>query len=488
MTQELSHIIPSLLITKKHGDLGVEINGIEIDSRKVSDGVLFAAIKGTQVDGHRFIDTAIKNGAVAILCENLPEKLSPGVVYLETLDCAETMGKMASEFYENPSQNLVIIGITGTNGKTSTATLLKNAVSHMGHKAGLISTVQIEIDQEIIPATHTTPDAVSIQRILAQMVDAECEYVFMEVSSHAIDQKRIAGIDFRGAVFTNITHDHLDYHKTFDQYLKAKKALFDGLPAKAFALVNVDDKNGKVMVQNSKAQKFTYSLRAMAAYKTKILEQDFTSMLLELNGKEVYTPISGTFNAYNITAVYGTLEQLGFTTEEILIAISQSKGAEGRLEWIKNKKNQVGIVDYAHTPDALENVLKSIKQINTSNGAIITVVGCGGDRDREKRPKMAQIASELSDRVILTSDNPRSEDPETIISEMETGIPLHKKLSVLSITDRKNAIKTACSLSQEGDLILVAGKGHEKYQDIKGEKRPFDDKAVLREFLMQENN
>lgn len=488
MTQELSHIIPSLLITKKHGDLGVEIKGIEIDSRQVGDGVLFAAIKGTQVDGHQFIDTAIKNGAVAILCENLPENLSPGVVYLETLDCAETMGKMASEFYENPSQNLVVIGITGTNGKTSTATLLKNAVSHMGHKAGLISTVQIEIDQEIIPATHTTPDAVSIQRILAQMVDAECEYVFMEVSSHAIDQKRIAGIDFRGAVFTNITHDHLDYHKTFDQYLKAKKALFDSLPAKAFALVNVDDKNGKVMVQNSKAQKFTYSLRAMAAYKTKILEQDFTSMLLELNGKEVYTPISGTFNAYNITAVYGTLEQLGFTTEEILIAISQSKGAEGRLEWIKNQKNQVGIVDYAHTPDALENVLKSIKQINTSNGAIITVVGCGGDRDREKRPKMAQIASELSDRVILTSDNPRSEDPEAIISEMETGIPLHKKLSVLSITDRKNAIKTACSLSQEGDLILVAGKGHEKYQDIKGEKRPFDDKAVLREFLIQENN
>ena len=488
MTQELAHIIPSHLITKIHGATDLEINGLEIDSRKVSNGVLFAALKGTQVDGHKFIETAIKNGATAILCEDLPKQLVPGVTYLETLDCAETIGNIAAEFYENPSQNLVLIGITGTNGKTSTATLLKNAVTHIGCKAGLISTVQIEIDQEIIPATHTTPDAISIQRLLAQMIDASCEYVFMEVSSHAIHQKRIAGLSFRGAVFTNITHDHLDYHKTFDQYLKAKKALFDNLPAKAFALTNTDDKNGKIIVQNTKASKLTYSLRTLATYRTKILEQDFTSMLLELNGKEVYTPISGTFNAYNITAVFGTLEQLGFDTEEILVALSKSKGAEGRLEWIKNQKNKVGIVDYAHTPDALENVLKSIKQINTSNGAIITVIGCGGDRDREKRPKMARIASELSDRVILTSDNPRSEDPDTIISEMEMGIPIHKKLSALSITDRKNAIKTACSLSQEGDLILVAGKGHEKYQDIKGKKYPFDDKAVLQEFLMQENN
>lgn len=466
----------------------IDIAGIEIDSRKVGKDSLFAAIKGTQVDGHRFIDTAIKNGASAILCEDLPDALNPEVTYLQTLDCAEALGRMAAEFYENPSQNLVLIGITGTNGKTSTATLLKNAVSNMGHKAGLISTVQIEIGDQIIPATHTTPDAVSLQRLLAQMVESDCEYVFMEASSHAIDQKRIAGLNFRGAVFTNITHDHLDYHKTFDHYLKAKKRLFDILPSKAFALVNADDKNGKVMVQNSKAKKLTYSLRTLADYRAKILEQDFTSMQLELNGREVYTPISGTFNAYNISAVFGTLDQLGFNTEEILVALSQSRGAEGRLEWIKNHKNQVGIVDYAHTPDALENVLKSIKQINTSNGAIITVVGCGGDRDREKRPKMARIACELSDKVILTSDNPRSEDPETIITEMEKGIPIHKKLNVLSISDRKNAIKTACSLSQEGDLILVAGKGHEKYQDIKGEKHPFDDKAVLQEFLIPENN
>lgn len=483
----LQDILPLSLIGAVHGDTERAIDGLAIDSREVGPGFLFAALKGTQVDGHTYIRTAISKGATAILCEDLPETLDEGVVYITSLNSTLAIGHIASEYYDNPSRQMKVVAITGTNGKTSTATLLKNATTHLGVKTGLLSTVQIEIGSEIIPTTHTTPHAIAIQQVMAQMVEAGCEYVFMEASSHAIEQNRIAGIDFDGAVFTNLTHDHLDYHKTFSNYLKAKKLLFDRLPAKAFALTNTDDKNGKVMLQNSKAKKRSYSLKALSTYKTKILEQDFTSMLLEINETEVYVPISGTFNAYNLTAAFGTLVELGFSTEEALLALSQSKGAEGRLDWIMGSDKKVGIVDYAHTPDALENVLKALKTMNTHNGNIITVIGCGGDRDRAKRPVMAAIAAEMSSRLILTSDNPRTEDPEAILREMEAGVPLHRRLNTLTITDRRNAIKTACSFAQKGDLILVAGKGHEKYQEVHGVKNPFDDKEVLKEFLATEN-
>ena len=480
--------MPEQFITKTIGDSSISIEGITLDSRQVKANYVFAALKGTQVDGHRFIEKAIELGATAILCEDLPENIRKGITYLQCVDAALCLGHLASAFYNHPSKEMKVIGVTGTNGKTSVATVLKNTFSQLGFKCGLISTVQNEIGDEIVPATHTTPDAVSLHALFSEMIESGCDYVFMEASSHAIHQKRIAGVDFDGAIFTNISHDHLDYHGTFDNYIKAKKALFDQLKGDAFALTNIDDKNGRVMLQNTKARKKTYSLRSLADFKTKILEQDFTSMLLEINGQEVYTPLSGTFNAYNLTAVYGSMIEMGIEEGEALIAISKSKGAEGRLDWIKNSKNQVGVVDYAHTPDALENVLKAIKAMNTTGGNIITVVGCGGNRDKEKRPKMAQIACELSERVILTSDNPRNEEPETILEEMEVGVPIHKKLNVLTITDRKNAIKTACSLAQEGDLILVAGKGHEKYQEIKGVKHPFDDKAILQEFLIAKTN
>lgn len=483
----LQDILPPSLIESVHGDTEKAINGLAIDSREVEAGFLFAALKGTQVDGHNYIGTAIEKGATAILCEQLPDTLAEGVTYIRCLNGALTLGHLASEYYDNPSQQMKVVAITGTNGKTSTATLLKNATTQLGYKTGLLSTVQIEIGSDIIPATHTTPHAIAIQKVMAQMVEAGCEYVFMEASSHAIEQNRIAGIDFDGAVFTNLTHDHLDYHKTFDNYLKAKKLLFDRLPAKAFALTNTDDKNGNVMLQNTKARKCSYSLRSLSTYKTKVLEQDFTSMLLEINETEVYVPISGTFNAYNLTAAFGSLSELDFSAEDVLLALSQSKGAEGRLDWVMGSDKKVGIVDYAHTPDALENVLKALKAMNTNNGNIITVVGCGGDRDKAKRPIMGKIAAEMSGQLILTSDNPRGEDPEVILQEMESGVPLHRRLNALTISDRRNAIKTACSLAQKGDLILVAGKGHEKYQEVKGVKHPFDDKEVLKEFLVTEN-
>ncbi|MGB0429938.1 MAG: UDP-N-acetylmuramoyl-L-alanyl-D-glutamate--2,6-diaminopimelate ligase [Bacteroidia bacterium] len=482
--KDLTQILPLSFITKIIGDENKQIQGIALDSRIVEPNFVFAAIKGTQVDGHKFINKAIDLGANTILCEHLPQNIREETTYIQCVDSALCLGHLASAFYGNPSKEMKVIGVTGTNGKTSVATILKNTFTHLGYKCGLISTVQNEIGAEIIEATHTTPNAVALQKLFSLMVEKGCDYVFMEASSHAIHQKRIAGVDFDGAIFTNISHDHLDYHGTFNHYIKAKKELFDQLKSSAFALTNIDDKNGRVMLQNTKARKKTYSLKSLADYKTKILEQDFTSMLLEVNSNEVYTPISGTFNAYNLTAAYGTLCEMGIDSTQALMALSQSKGAEGRLDWVKNHKNQVGIIDYAHTPDALENVLKALKQMNSTGGNIITVVGCGGNRDKDKRPKMAQIASELSERVILTSDNPRNEEPETILDEMEAGIPIHKKLNAITITDRRNAIKTACSLAQEGDLILVAGKGHEKYQEIKGIKYPFDDKAVLQEFLI----
>lgn len=486
MSQALQNILPQGV--EVFGDTQQNISGIELDSRLVKSGFLFAALRGTQVDGHSFIAKAIENGAKAVLCEDLPIEEHPDVTFIKSEDSAQTLGEMASAFYGHPSKNFKLIGITGTNGKTTTATLLKNALTFLGYKTGLISTVQIEIGDDIIPATHTTPDSVSLQKTMAQMSDARCQYVIMEVSSHAIHQRRIAGLEFTGALFTNISHDHLDYHKTFAEYIKAKKGLFDQLPKTAFAITNSDDRNGDVMLQNCKGKKRTYSLKKLATYKAKILEQDFTGMSLEINGIEFYAQVSGTFNGYNLTAAFGTLKELDFSDEDALTALSQSKGAEGRLDWLLGHNRIVGIVDYAHTPDALENILRTLQGINTAKGQLITVVGCGGNRDKEKRPVMARIAAEMSDRVILTSDNPRDEDPDTIITEMEQGLPLHKRMNALTISDRKSAIKTACSLANQGDLVLVAGKGHEKYQEIKGEKRPFDDKALLQEFLNIKNN
>ena len=484
----LNNILPLGIKLQIIGSADIEISKIAIDSRKVVENCLFAAIPGSLVDGHQFIDKAIQQGAIAVLCEKLPTNLINGICYLVAQNAAACVGQIAAAFYGNPSKSLELIGITGTNGKTTVSTILKNACTSLGFKCGLISTVQIEIGDEIIPATHTTPDSITLQETLAKMLDANCSHVFMEVSSHALSQFRTAGVYFRGAVFTNLTHDHLDYHKTFDNYLRAKKSLFDGLSSSAFALINSDDKNGMVMLQNTKAIKLKYSLNKLADYKAKILEQDLTGMLLDINGHEFYTTVSGLFNAYNLAASYGVLEQLGFENDEILIALSKAKGAEGRLDWILGKNEVVGIVDYAHTPDALENVLKTIKQMNAKNGNIITVIGCGGNRDVTKRPIMAKIAAENSNRVILTSDNPRNEDPDNILNEMEAGIPIHKRMNCLTITDRKNAIKTACSFAVKGDLILVAGKGHEKYQEIKGQKHPFDDKAVLKEFLTKQLN
>ncbi|MCB0738130.1 MAG: UDP-N-acetylmuramoyl-L-alanyl-D-glutamate--2,6-diaminopimelate ligase [Bacteroidetes bacterium] len=477
----LSNILPQN--AKVNGNASIQIEGITLDSRAVKPGFLFAAIAGTQVDGHQFIAAAIEKGAAAVLCNEIPADYSDKTTFIQVEDTSQALGEMASAFYGNPSASLKVIAITGTNGKTTTATILKNSLSYLGYRTGLISTVQIEIDDQIIPATHTTPDAVSLQATLAQMKKAGCQYVVMEASSHAIHQKRIAGLIVAGAVFTNITHDHLDYHETFANYINAKKALFDSLPAKAFALTNIDDRNGAVMLQNCSAKKCRYSLKKLADYKCKILEQDFTGMNLDINGTELYVQLSGTFNAYNLTAAFGVLVELGVAKTDAYLAISQAKGAEGRLDWIQGNNQVVGIVDYAHTPDALQNVLVTIGQMNTRNGQIITVVGCGGNRDKAKRPEMAKIAAEHSNRIILTSDNPRNEDPDTIISEMEAGIPLHKRMNSLTISDRKSAIKTACQLAQKGDLVLVAGKGHEKYQEIKGEKFPFDDMALLKTFL-----
>jgi UDP-N-acetylmuramoyl-L-alanyl-D-glutamate--2,6-diaminopimelate ligase len=393
------------------------------------------------------------------------------------------LGHIASAFYGHPSHDMQVVAATGTNGKTSVVTLLSNAMTNLGYKTGLISTVHIQIGGKTLPSTHTTPHALSLQHLLHLMAEDGCDYVFMEASSHAIDQQRIAGIKFAGAIFTNLTHDHLDYHKTFDNYLKAKKSLFDQLPAPAFALSNADDKNGAVVLQNTKAKRMYYALQQMADFKGRIMEQDFTSMLLFINGQEFYTGLPGTFQAYNLTAAFGAMVLLHVPPDTALLGLSQARGAEGRLQWIKNHRRQVGIVDYAHTPDALDNVLKTLKDLNTQGGNIISVVGCGGNRDREKRPKMAQIASNGSQWVILTSDNPRNEKADDIIAEMEAGIPVHKKLQVMSIADRRTAIKTACALARDGDLILVAGKGHEKYQEIDGVKHPFDDMAILSEYL-----
>jgi UDP-N-acetylmuramoyl-L-alanyl-D-glutamate--2,6-diaminopimelate ligase len=459
--------------------LEFEINEIVFDSRKANTDAVFVAIKGTQVDGHRFIRQTIEAGVKVVVCEQLEEAVN-GVAYIKVESSSKALGLMAANFYEHPSKEVVLVGVTGTNGKTSTATLLYKLFMSLGQKSGLISTVENRIGEEVETATHTTPDALSIQQTLVKMRDAACEYVFMEVSSHAADQERIAGLDFDGAIFTNMSRDHLDYHGTFKNYIYAKKKFFDQLPEKAFALVNVDDKQGMVMVQNTKAKVKRYAMRSLADFKVKIVENSLTGLVLEIDGLEVHTRLVGDFNAYNFLAVYAAAILLGEAEDEVLTALSQLSSAEGRFDYVMVANAPfMGIVDYAHTPDALEKVLKTLQEVCQNGERIITVVGCGGDRDKGKRPIMAKAACDYSHQVILTSDNPRTEDPEAILRDMEQGIPANAAGRVLTITNRLQAIKAACRFAQKGDVVLVAGKGHEKYQEINGVKHPFDDKAVL---------
>lgn len=477
----LADILDGVKVLELVGNKSVKINAIHFDSRKVIGGDVFIAVKGTQVDGHKFISSTIENGASAIICEVLPSEVNDKVVYVKVEDSSEALGMMASNYYDNPSSKLNLVGITGTNGKTTIATLLYRLFIGLGYKVGLLSTVRNYINDKVIDATHTTPDAIQLNKLLNDMAEEGCGYCFMEVSSHAIIQNRIAGLDFRGGIFTNITHDHLDFHKTFDEYIRAKKLFFDNLSAQSFALTNADDRNGKVMLQNTKAQKQTYALKSFADFKCKVLESHFDGMMLRVEGFDVWTRFIGNFNAYNLLAVYGTAILLDQQKDEVLTVISTLESVEGRFEYFRSESGLTGIVDYAHTPDALINVLKTINDIRTGNEKVITVVGAGGDRDKTKRPIMAKVAAEMSDRVILTSDNPRTEIPDEIIKDMQAGIEADKKRKVLAIADRREAIKTACLLANQGDIILVAGKGHETYQEVNGVKNHFDDKEELLE-------
>ena len=477
---ELLKNVETLNIT---GDVEVEITGVNIDSRRIEKGHLFVAIPGTQTDGHKFIPKAIELGAAAVLCEKMPEEQTPEVTYIQVASTEDAVGKVATLFYGDPSRKLKLVGVTGTNGKTTIATLLYNMFRKFGHKCGLLSTVCNYIEGEAIPADHTTPDPIELNRLLAQMVEAGCEYAFMECSSHAIAQKRIGGLKFAGGLFTNLTRDHLDYHKTFENYRDAKKAFFDGLDKDAFAITNADDKNGLIMVQNCKAQIKTYSTRTMADFKAKIIECHFEGMYLDINGKEVGVQFIGKFNVSNLLAVYGAAVMLGKKPEDILLILSTLKSVNGRLEPIHSPEGYTAIVDYAHTPDALENVLNAIHEVLNGKGKVITVCGAGGNRDKGKRPLMAQEAVKQSDKVIITSDNPRFEEPQDIINDMLAGLDQKQMKKVVSIVDRREAIRTACMLAEKGDVILIAGKGHEDYQEIKGVKHHFDDKEVVKEIF-----
>jgi UDP-N-acetylmuramoyl-L-alanyl-D-glutamate--2,6-diaminopimelate ligase len=478
----LNHILSATATTQLLGNPDVEVSALSIDSRKADRGTAFIALRGSYADGHQYIQKAIDAGALVIVCEQLPSDLNGHVTYIVVPDSATAAGQMAHVFFRKPSEKMKVIGVTGTNGKTTVATLLYKLFEQQGYKCGLISTVQNHIHSEVVASTHTTPDAISVHSLLGRMADAGCAYVFMEVSSHAVHQQRIAGIDFAGGIFTNITHDHLDYHKTFDEYIRVKKKFFDSLSSGAFALTNADDKRGAVMLQNTKADKHAYSLKVPATFKGKVLENNLTGLVMLVDNHEAHFRMIGTFNAYNLLAVYGAAVLLGQEKLSVLAALSDLHGAPGRFETIMSANEKVlGIVDYAHTPDALINVLATVNQLRTKGQQLITVIGCGGDRDKTKRPLMAEAACEHSDKTILTADNPRSEDPESILNEMEAGLSQTKKNRTLRITDRKEAIKTACALAQPEDIILVAGKGHETYQEIKGVKYPFDDREVLRE-------
>jgi len=480
----LKDILYKVSLRTVKGDTGTVIKDLVIDSRKVSPGSCFIAIRGTVADGHLYIGKAIEQGAVAVVCENLPETIHPGITYLEVANSAEAAGYMSHNFYGEPSLKVKLVGVTGTNGKTTIATVLWKLFTAMGYKCGLISTIRNQVGEEIVETTHTTPDAIKINSLLGRMADAGCEYVFMECSSHAIHQHRISGLQFAGALFSNITHDHLDYHQTFDEYIRVKKSWFDQLPSNAFAISNADDKRGGVMLQNTAAKKYFYSLRTIADFKGKILENSLSGLHMTINDTEVYFKLIGEFNAYNLLAVYGAAVCLGMAKDTVLQVLSSLDGAEGRFDYIISSKSKViGIVDYAHTPDAVLNVLATIKKLRQGNEQVITVLGCGGDRDKTKRPLMAEVACEYSDKVILTSDNPRSEDPLEILTDMQAGVNAAAKKKVISIADRKEAIKTAVSLAQKEDIVLVAGKGHENYQEIKGVKYDFDDKKILKEMF-----
>lgn len=481
--QTLQDILYKVHLQQVQGATNIQVSAIVIDSRKVVAGSVFVAIKGLQSDGHAYITKAVSLGAVAIVCEVMPEIFVDDITYIQVKNSNEAVAFMANNFYNEPSLRTKLVGVTGTNGKTTIATVLFKLFTQLGYKCGLISTVQNQIANDIIPATHTTPDAVSLNALLHEMVEQGCSHVFMECSSHAIHQHRITGLQFTGALFSNITHDHLDYHKTFDEYIRVKKKFFDDLPSNAFAISNADDKRGEVMLQNTHAKKYFYSLKTMADFKGKILDNALTGLQMTVNEMEVHFRLIGEFNAYNLLAVYGAAVCLGEDKYEVLTALSMLTGAEGRFDYVISNKLIIGIVDYAHTPDALENVLATIKKLRKGHEQVITVVGCGGDRDKTKRPIMAQAACALSDKVILTSDNPRTEDAAAILADMEQGLDSAGRRKSLTIADRKEAIKTAVSLAREEDIILVAGKGHEKYQDINGIKHPFDDKQVLREMF-----
>ena len=480
----LKDILYKVHLRSVHGSTAMEVSDLQIDSRFVKPGTCFIAIKGAAVDGHAFISNAIEQGAVAVICEELPQQLNDDVTYIQVANSAEAAGFMANQFFGNVTEQMKVVGVTGTNGKTTIATLLFKVFSGLGYRCGLVSTVEYHIGDKVVPSTHTTPDVINLNRLLKEMYDAGCTYVFMECSSHAIHQHRITGIHFTGALFSNITHDHLDYHKTFDEYIKVKKRFFDGLTADAFAISNKDDKRGEVMLQNCKAKKQYYGLKNIADYKGKILENSLTGLQMMVNNDEVHFRLIGEFNAYNLLAVFGAAVSLGEDRHKVLQVLSSVTGAEGRFDYIISPNDLIlGIVDYAHTPDALENVLATIKKLRRGHEQIITVVGCGGDRDKTKRPVMGEVACDLSDRVIFTSDNPRSEDPLEILADMEFGLSSAARRKFISIADRKEAIKTAVSIAKHEDIILIAGKGHEKYQDIKGVKYSFDDKKVLEEMF-----
>ena len=486
---KLKDILVNCNLLELIGNKDLDITKVSFDSRDVEPNTLFFAVKGTQTDGHDYIDKAIEKGATAVVCEKLPKTLDDDVTYIKVDDSAYVLGVGASNFYGNPSKTLRLTGVTGTNGKTTIATLLYRLFTDAGYACGLISTIENIVDHEVIPSTHTTPDPVELNALLRKMADRECEYVFMEVSSHSIDQNRIAGLHFAGGIFTNLTHDHLDYHKTMANYRNAKKKFFDNLPADAFALTNLDDKNGSVMLQNTRARKLSYALKHDADFKGIVLESHFDGMIMKVNDTELCTRLVGSFNASNILAIYGAAAALGFDKDELLVEISKLHGANGRFDMVHSECGIVGIVDYAHTPDALENVLKTINEVKgqlpAANCQLITVVGCGGNRDTSKRPEMAAVAVMLSDKVILTSDNPRDEEPDEIIRQMKAGVGADDLRKVLCITDRREAIRTAVALAQSGDIILIAGKGHEDYQIVKGVKRHFDDKEELNQALKE---
>lgn len=483
---KLGELIKRIQVAQIIGPQDIDITGVNIDSRQVTNDHIFMAMKGTQTDGHAYISTAIKNGATAVLCEELPNEKENNVTYIQVSDSEDAVGKIATTFYDDPTSKLELVGVTGTNGKTTIATLLYDVFRKFGYKTGLISTVCNYIDGEAIPTEHTTPDPVTLNSLLGRMADEGCKFVFMEVSSHAIDQKRISGLKFAGGIFTNLTRDHIDYHKTMENYLKAKKKFFDDMPKNAFSLTNLDDKNGLVMTQNTRSKVYTYSLRSLSEFKGRILESHFDGMLLDFNNKELFVQFIGKFNASNLLAVFGAAVLLGKKEEDVLLALSTLRPVAGRFDSMRSPREYTAIVDYAHTPDALVNVLNAIHEVLEGKGKIITVVGAGGNRDKGKRPIMAKESARLSDRVIITSDNPRFEEPQDIINDMLAGLDIEDRKKTISITDRKEAIRTACMLAEPGDVVLVAGKGHENYQDIKGVKHHFDDKEVIADVFRDE--